>query len=97
MLEKVKTPRYCSQSILIAAKTIPVFVAPIKRSYVMRPSKLRKLNALKTEHPNVNLIFNTIVNMDISRYYAYIFNENGTFDNQEGQMKTSVSIILWTH
>jgi hypothetical protein len=55
----------------------------IKRSYAMRPSTVRKLNALKAKHPDVNALFNTIVDMALSRYYNYIFNENGSFGIQE--------------
>jgi hypothetical protein len=55
----------------------------VKRSYAMRPSTVRKLNALKAEHPDVNVLFNTIVDMAISHYYNYIFNANGTFSIQE--------------
>jgi hypothetical protein len=51
----------------------------IKRSYAMRPSTVRKLNALKAEHPNVNVLFNTIVDMAVSHYFNYIFNEKGSF------------------
>jgi hypothetical protein len=51
----------------------------VKRSYTMRPTTVRKLNALKAEHPDVNALFNTIVDMALSHYYNYIFNENGTF------------------
>lgn len=61
----------------------------VKRSYAMRPSTVRKLNALKAEHPDVNVLFNTIVDMAISHYYDYIFNENGTFGMQEEKNKTS--------
>jgi len=39
----------------------------------MRPSTVRKLNALKTEHPDVNVLYNTIVDMAITHYYNYIF------------------------
>jgi len=53
----------------------------VKRSYAMRPSTVRKLNALKAEHPDVNVLFNTIVDMAISHYYDYIVNGSGTFDN----------------
>jgi hypothetical protein len=49
----------------------------IKRSYAMRPSTVRKLNALKAEHPDVNALLNTIVDMAVSHYYNYIFSENG--------------------
>lgn len=55
----------------------------VKRSYAMRPSTVRKLNALKAEHPDVNMLFNTIVDMAISHYYDYIFNEKGSFNYQE--------------
>jgi hypothetical protein len=55
----------------------------IKRSYTMRPSTVRKLNALKAEHPDVNVLFNTIVDIAVSHYYNYIFSENGTFSTQE--------------
>lgn len=55
----------------------------VKRSYAMRPSTVRKLNALKAEHPDVNVLFNTIVDIAISHYYNYIFNESGTFSIQE--------------
>jgi len=61
----------------------------VKRSYAMRASTVRKLNALKAEHPDVNLLFNTLVDMAISHYYNYIFNEKGTFHNQEEKKKTS--------
>jgi hypothetical protein len=55
----------------------------VKRSYAMRPSTVRKLNALKAEHPDVNILFNTIVDMAITHYYNYIFYERGTFPTQE--------------
>jgi hypothetical protein len=55
----------------------------------MRPSTLRKLNALKAEHPDVNVLFNTIVDMAVSYYYNYISNEKGTFTIQEEKMKNS--------
>jgi hypothetical protein len=55
----------------------------VKRSYAMRPSTVRKLNSLKAEHPDVNVLFNTIVDMAITHYYNYIFNDNGTFSFQE--------------
>ena len=61
----------------------------VKRSYAMRPSTVRKLNALKADHPDVNVLLNTIVDMAISHYYDYIFNENGTFGIQEEKNKTS--------
>ena len=61
----------------------------VKRSYLMRPSTVRKLNALKVEHPDVNVFLNTIIDMAISHYYDYIINENGTFGIQEEKKITS--------
>jgi hypothetical protein len=61
----------------------------VKRSYSMRPSTVRKLNALKAEHPDVNILFNTIVDMAISHYYNYIFTEGGNFDFEEEKKETS--------
>jgi hypothetical protein len=61
----------------------------VKRSYSLRPSTVRKLNALKAEHPDVNVLFNTIVDIAIAHYYDYIFNESGTFDFQEEKNKNS--------
>jgi hypothetical protein len=69
----------------------------IKRSYAMRPSTVRKLNALKAEHPDVNVLFNTIVDMAFSNYYNYMFSENGSFGvQQEKKLNSSASIISWT-
>jgi hypothetical protein len=61
----------------------------VKRSYAMRPSTVRKLNALKAEHPDVNMLFNSIVDMAISHYYSYIFNDKGSFSIQEEKKITS--------
>ncbi|MBL4937139.1 hypothetical protein JK636_15420 [Clostridium sp. YIM B02515] len=57
----------------------------VKKSYTTRPSAVRKLNALKAEHPDVNVLFNTIVDMAVFHYYNYIFDENGGFNIQEGK------------
>jgi hypothetical protein len=61
----------------------------IKRSYAMRPSTVRKLNALKAEHPDVNALLNTIVDMAVSHYYNYIFSKNGSFGIQEDKKLNS--------
>lgn len=37
----------------------------VKRSYAMRPSTVRKLNELKARHPDVNVLFNTIVDIGL--------------------------------
>jgi hypothetical protein len=61
----------------------------VKRSYSLRPTTVRKLNSLKAEHPDVNVLFNTIVDMAISHYYDYIFNEGRSFVFQEEKNKNS--------
>lgn len=61
----------------------------VKRSYAMKPSTVRKLNALKAGHSDVNVLLNTIVDMAISYYYNYIFNENGSFCIQEEKKLSS--------
>jgi hypothetical protein len=60
----------------------------VKRSYTLRPSTVRKLTTLKAEHPDVNVLFNTIVDMAISNYYNYIFNDNGTFSIKEEKINS---------
>jgi hypothetical protein len=55
----------------------------------MRPPTVRKLIALKTEHPDVNVLFNSIVDMALSHYYNYIFNEKGNFSLQEDKKVNS--------
>jgi hypothetical protein len=61
----------------------------VKRSYQMRPSTVKKLNRLKALHPDVNILFNSIVDMAISHYYHHIVNENGVFSLQEEKKKNS--------
>lgn len=51
----------------------------LKRGYQLRPSTLRKLNELKSKHPDVNVYLNTILDAAILHYYEYIINEGGSF------------------
>lgn len=51
----------------------------LKRGYQLRPSTLRKLNELKSLHPDVNVYLNTILDAAILHYYNYITKENGQF------------------
>ena len=50
----------------------------IRRTYVLRKSTIRKLNELKSCHPDINAYISTIVDVAIDYYYNYIINENGT-------------------
>ncbi|MBN7573685.1 hypothetical protein C1H57_02240 [Clostridium sp. 2-1] len=47
----------------------------IKRTYMLRSSTVRKVNKLKSRHPDLNTYVSTIVDMAIAHYYNYIVNE----------------------
>lgn len=46
-----------------------------KRTYMLRSSTVRKINELKSIHPDLNAYVSTIVDLAIARYYNYIVNE----------------------
>lgn len=48
-----------------------------KRTYMLRSSTVRKLNELKSIHPELNTYVSTIVDMAIAHYYNHIINEGG--------------------
>jgi hypothetical protein len=50
----------------------------IKRTYMLRSSTVRKINELKSIHPELNTYVSTIVDLAIAHYYEYIANEGGT-------------------
>lgn len=54
-------------------------VSTIKRSYTLRTSTIRKLNELKSIHPNLTVSVSTIVDAALDHYYTYITKESGTF------------------
>ena len=47
----------------------------IKRTYMLRSSTVRKVNELKSRHPDLNTYVSTIVDMAIAHYYNHIVNE----------------------
>ena len=49
-----------------------------KRTYILRASTVRKINELKSLHPNLNTYVSTIVDLAIAHYYNHIVNEDGT-------------------
>ncbi|NFO28835.1 hypothetical protein FDB41_10555 [Clostridium botulinum] len=49
-------------------------VANIKRSYTLRKSTVRKINELKSIHPDINVCVSTIVDIAIAYYHEYITN-----------------------
>ncbi|MDR3594606.1 hypothetical protein [Clostridium sp.] len=46
----------------------------IKRTYMLRASTVRKINQLKSIHPELNTYVSTIVDLAIAHYYDYIIN-----------------------
>lgn len=48
-----------------------------KRTYMLRASTVRKINELKSIHPDLNTYVSTIVDLAIVHYYNYIVNEGG--------------------
>lgn len=52
-------------------------VPDIKRTYMLRASTVRKLNELKSIHPDINVCVSTIVDIALDHYYKYITEEGG--------------------
>jgi hypothetical protein len=50
----------------------------VKRTYILRASTVRKINELKSIHPEINTYVSTIVDIAIAHYYNHIINEGGT-------------------
>lgn len=48
-----------------------------KRTYMLRASTVRKINELKSIHPDLNTYVSTIVDLAIAHYYNHIVNESG--------------------
>lgn len=60
-----------------AAPAIDGETPTIKRSYTLRSSTIRKINELKSIHPDINIYISTIVDIAIAHYYNHILNEGG--------------------
>jgi hypothetical protein len=45
---------------------------------MLRSSTVRKLNELKSIHPNLNTYVSTLVDLAIAHYYDHIVNEGST-------------------
>ncbi|KFX53999.1 hypothetical protein FDB15_05770 [Clostridium botulinum] len=59
-----------------AAPSIDGEAANIKRSYTLRKSTVRKINELKSIHPDIGICVSTIVDIAIDYYYTHIVNNN---------------------
>ena len=46
----------------------------VKRTYMLRASTVRKINELKSIHPELNTYVSTIVDLAIAHYYEHIIN-----------------------
>lgn len=49
----------------------------VKRTYMLRSSTVRKLNELKSIHPDLNTYISSIVDIAIAHYHNHIVNEGG--------------------
>ncbi len=50
--------------------------ANIKRSYTLRKSTVRKINEIKSIHPDINVCVSTIVDIAIAYYHEHIINND---------------------
>ena len=50
----------------------------VKRTYMLRKSTVRKINQLKSMHPDLNAYVSTIVDLAIAHYYEHIINDANT-------------------
>ncbi len=83
---RIKNPHISTKEIFDNRRTpLPNGAAPaidgetptIKRSYTLRSSTIRKINELKSIHPDINVCVSTIVDIAIDCYYNHIVNEGG--------------------
>lgn len=49
----------------------------VKRTYTLRDSTVRKLNELKSIHPDISVCVSTIVDIALEHYHKYITEEGG--------------------
>ncbi|MBY6788276.1 hypothetical protein HYH38_11115 [Clostridium botulinum] len=59
-----------------AAPPIDGEAANIKRSYTLRNSTVRKINEIKSIHPDINVCVSTIVDIAIAYYHKHIINDD---------------------
>lgn len=57
-----------------AAPSIDGEPSNIKRSYTLRKSTVRKINEIKSIHPDINVCVSTIVDIAIAYYHEHILN-----------------------
>ncbi len=70
--------RISSNPLLFDNRNTPIDgeIADIKRSYTLRKSTVRKINELKSIHPDINVCVSTIVDIAIAYYYEHIINND---------------------
>ena len=77
----ITEPLFDNRTTPIANGAAPLIygeVPDIKRTYMLRSSTVRKLNELKSIHPDINVCVSTIVDIAIDHYYKYITKEGGS-------------------
>lgn len=70
-----------NRKIPIANGATPILdgeIPDVKRTYTLRASTVRKVNELKSIHPDINACVSTIVDRALEHYYKYITEEGGT-------------------
>ena len=70
-----------NRKIPIANGATPILdgeIPDVKRTYTLRASTVRKVNELKSIHPDINACVSTIVDRALEHYYKYIAEEGGT-------------------
>lgn len=60
-----------------AAPPIDGEAPTIKRTYTLRSSTIRKINELKSIHPDINVCVSSIVDIALDHYHNHIVNEGG--------------------
>lgn len=69
-----------NRTIPIANGATPILdgeLPDVKRTYTLRASTVRKVNELKSIHPDINACVSTIVDRALEHYYLYITKEGG--------------------
>lgn len=61
-----------------ATPTLDGETPDVKRTYTLRASTVRKVNELKSIHPDINACVSTIVDRALEHYYKYITEKGGT-------------------
>lgn len=86
-IEAINTSSSNTNNDLFDNRTIPIAngatpildgeLPDVKRTYTLRASTVRKVNELKSIHPDINACVSTIVDRALEHYYKHITEEGG--------------------